>query len=87
MVCDNTESGDVQSDRILTPLLGECVSIEFSLLAEVSQRSVIFSTEVSVAIPLAGAHSRSFWIKGVNSSFPKPTHEINGCHRCWPSLR
>ena len=55
MSCDNTESGDVQSDRILAPLLGACVSIEFSVLAEVSQRSVMLSTEISVVIPLAGA--------------------------------
>ena len=58
MACDNTESGDVQSDRILTPLLGACVSIELSVLVEVSQRSVMLSNEVSV-IPLAGAHSQS----------------------------
>ena len=65
MACDNTESGDVQSDRILAPLLGPCVSIEFSLLGEMSQRSVILSTEVSVAIPLAGAHSQSLICPGL----------------------
>ena len=53
--CDNTESGDVQSDRILAPLLGACLSIEFSVLAEESQRSVMLSTEISVIILLAGA--------------------------------
>ena len=51
MACDNTESGDVQPDRILTPLLGACVSIELSVLVEVSQRPVMLPNEVSVVIP------------------------------------